>query len=87
MDGKFGYTLLSGINLAIIDLFRVSYWMILGFHQSVSSSCDFVVLNQLSLKPSKVTALFLDIYYYMRFTFWIVIGCRKGYESGNGHCC
>ena len=81
--GRLGYALLSGISLAIIDL-GVNNLIIVGFHQSFNISNVLVYLNHRSLNPSSVTALFLDIYFYIQITCYILIGGREGKFSDSG---
>jgi hypothetical protein len=75
--------LFRGISLAIIDL-GVNNLIIVGFHQSVNISNALVFLNHRSLNPSSVTALFLDICFYIIITCYIFIGGKEGKSEGTG---
>jgi len=74
--GMLGWALFRGIRRASKE--RGNRWVIVWlFHQFVSS-LGFEILNQLSLNPSNVTPLFLDIQLYISVTSSSVTGGKLG---------
>lgn len=76
--------MLRGINRASNED-TINYLITSGFHQSIINCNYLVYLNHTSINPSKVTALFLDIYLCINLACSILIGGRVGKSLYSGY--